>query len=412
MIIPSIDLIDGRAVQLRQGKDLILTEDRHPLELVEEFNRYGEVAVIDLDAAMGKGDNLPLIRQLCRRANVRVGGGIRTVERAKTLLRAGAKSLIIGTAATPDFLEQLPYDRVMVAIDHEDGEVVDHGWANSTGENILTRAERLAPYCGAFLCTFVATEGTLEGMDLEAVKRLRDQVGRPLTVAGGVANTTEAAAISRLGVDVQVGMALYTGQLNLADAVIQALDFEKCPHMPTVVQDVSGQVLMLAYSTPESLKMALDEGKGIYYSRSRGEVWWKGATSGNEQALVSCRVDCDRDTLLFTVKQTGEGACHRGSYSCFDGLHAQPSFSLPALFDILNGRFRHAPEGSYTARLFADRGLLLKKLMEEAFEVTQAPDQDNLIWEISDAVYFLSVLAVAEGVTWQDIVAELGGRHK
>jgi phosphoribosyl-ATP pyrophosphohydrolase len=411
MIIPSIDLMGGKAVQLRQGKDLVLTADRDPIELAKEFNRHGEIAVIDLDAALGKGDNLDLIRDICRVADVRAGGGIRDAERANLLLRAGAKRLIIGTSATPEFLSQFPAARLMVALDHKGGKVVDSGWTRETEETLIERATRLAPYCGSFLCTFVDTEGTLKGMDLEKLSEIQKQISRPLTVAGGVATTEEAAAISRLGLDVQVGMALYQGHLDLSDAIVQSLDFDKCPQMPTIVQDDAGQVLMLAYSTPESLRLALKEGRGIYFSRSRNSLWKKGETSGHVQELLKVRTDCDRDSILFTVKQDSV-ACHTGAYSCFDAGMTEPQNGLPGLFKTIQGRKENPPEGSYTKKLFENREYLLRKIMEEAFEVTRSPDRQNLVWEISDTIYHMGVLGVAEGVEWKDIESELGGRRK
>ncbi|MEB3287017.1 MAG: bifunctional phosphoribosyl-AMP cyclohydrolase/phosphoribosyl-ATP diphosphatase HisIE [Vampirovibrionales bacterium] len=412
MIIPSIDLISGKAVQLRQGKELKLVDDRCPIALATEFNRYGEVAVIDLDAALSKGDNLELIRKLCRVADVRAGGGIRDIERARILLRAGAKQIIVGTAATPEFLSQLPKSRVLVALDCDaNGIVLDKGWTDSTGETVIDRAKRLAPYCGGFLCTFVAQEGTMQGLPIDQVKRLQAEIDLPLTVAGGVATTEEASAIARLGVDVQVGMALYTGKLKLAESVINSLDFDKQSLIPTIVQDVAGEVLMLAYSSKESLMLALEEGRGIYFSRSRNEIWRKGETSGNRQTLLSCRTDCDRDALLFTVSQNGP-ACHTQAYSCFGSGVRSPRFSMPALMETLRQRQADAPENSYSAKLFAKRPMLLKKIMEEAYEVVSAPDRDNLVWEIADTLYFMSVLATAEGVEWQEVVDELGGRVK
>jgi phosphoribosyl-ATP pyrophosphohydrolase len=411
MLICSIDLIDGQAVQLRQGKEHVLTSPTDPVELARQFNRYGEVAVIDLDAAMGKGDNLDLVRRICQVAEVRVGGGIRDAGRAQELLRAGARQLIIGTAATPELLSQLPAARVMVALDQIQGQVVDHGWTQSTGEGVLERARRLAPYCGSFLCTFVEDEGGMGGFDMERVRGLAQALPHPVTVAGGAANGAEIAAISRLGHDVQVGMALYTGAIDPARVVTDSLDFDKLPLIPTIVQDRSGQVLMLAYSSPQSLQRALSEGRGIYYSRSRQEIWEKGKTSGHEQALIACRTDCDRDSLLFVVDQVGS-ACHRDSYSCFGGPLAAPRFSLPALFDILRRRKAHSPEGSYTAKLFADRKLLRRKIMEEAFEVATFADRRELVWEVADALFFMSTLAVDEGIEWSEIEAELGGRHK
>lgn len=411
MIIPSIDLMGGRAVQLREGKEHVLTSDIDPIELAKTFNRYGEVAVIDLDAAMGKGDNLPLIRELCKVADVRAGGGIRDKERGKALLRAGAQRIIVGTAATPELLSEFPKERVMVALDHRHGEVVDLGWTRGTGETLQDRAARLAPYCGSFLCTFVAEEGTLKGMDVPQVSALAKSLPCPVTVAGGVASTEEVVALSRLGLDVQVGMALYKGLLDPVQSVVQSLDFEKCPQIPTIVQDEAGQVLMLAYSTPESLTQALTTGEGTYFSRSRNELWVKGKTSGHTQQLVSCRVDCDRDSLLFTVRQTGP-ACHTEAYSCFGSGLKDAKFSLPGLFDIIEGRKAQMPEGSFTTKLLKNRKFLQRKIMEEAFEVCSAENNDELTWEIADVLYFMSVLAVDEGLDWPQIVAELGGRHK
>jgi phosphoribosylformimino-5-aminoimidazole carboxamide ribotide isomerase len=411
VIIPSIDIIDGQAVQLRQGKERVLTDSRDPLELVKEFNRYGEVAVIDLDAALGKGDNLDLIRQMCRHGDLRVGGGIRSVERGQQLLRAGAKSLIIGTAATPGFLSHFAPERVMVALDHVDGEVVDKGWTQGTGETILDRAARVADHCSGFLCTFVEDEGCMKGIKEEEAVALAKQLPHPVTVAGGVCKGDEVIRLSQAGLDVQVGMAMYTGQLDPIEVVVGSLDFEKCPHMPTVVIDQSGQLLMQAYSTPESLTLALKEGKGIYFSRSRQELWEKGKTSGHTQKMLSCRTDCDRDSLVFRVEQTGK-ACHRESYSCFGSQRNAPEFSLHRLFDILKSRKANSPEGSFSAKLFADRKLLQRKIMEEAFEVVTYADRRELVWELADSIFFMSALAVDEGIELQEIIDELGGRHK
>jgi phosphoribosyl-ATP pyrophosphohydrolase len=416
VIIPSIDLMDGQAVQLKQGKEKILTAERTPHELVQEFNRFGDVAVIDLDAALNTQkdsepvDNLVLIKTLCRDGNVRVGGGIRTVERGKALLRAGAQKLIIGTSAEPDFLMHFPASRVLVALDHlKSGEVVDHGWTKGTGESILARAKRLAPYCSGFLVTFVEDEGCMAGMCPDAVLTLKEQLPHPVTVAGGINTTENAVAVMTQGVDVQVGMALYTGKLSLSTALVQSLDFQKQHGLiPTIVQDVhTKQVLMLAYSSPESLAAALDQGKGIYFSRSRKGMWEKGETSGHTQKLISARVDCDQDTLLFQVEQIGP-TCHTGAATCF----GDAQFTMTTLFETLRHRKQDLPTGSFSAQLFTNRKKLLRKVMEEAFEVATCNNRDELVWEIADLIYMTSVLAVDEGLNWQDLVNELGGRHR
>ncbi|MBX9724414.1 MAG: phosphoribosyl-ATP diphosphatase [Candidatus Obscuribacterales bacterium] len=411
MLIPSIDLQNGRAVQLRQGKEFVLESERDPVELAQEFSRYGEIAVIDLDAALGTGSNLDLIKRICRVADARVGGGIRDYERGRELLRAGAKQIIIGTAANADFLAKFPVEKVMVALDQKKGEVFDRGWVNATGESFIERAKRLAPLCAGFLTTFIEAEGRMGGMDVEMVKDLQSQVKKPLTVAGGIANTDEIIEISKLGIDVQVGMALYTGKIDLAQSVVGAVSFGKDGLSPTIVQDEHGQVLMLAYSNVESLTRALKEGKGIYYSRSRKEIWEKGLTSGSTQELLSCRLDCDRDAILFTVRQT-RSACHNDTYSCFGTATANKKFNLHRLFETLKDRKKNAPPKSYSATLFADRKELLAKISEEAEEVMNFRDTENLRWEIADVLFFMSVLAVDEGIEWKEIEAELGGRHK
>ena len=299
----------------------------------------------------------------------------------------------------------------MVAIDHRHGEVTDHGWQSTTGETVDARVERLRDYCGGFLCTFVEQEGGLKGIPLDQVKELKKKIDKPLTVAGGVRSEEEIVEISKMGIDVQVGMALYKGLVDPIQAVIDSLTFDEDGLIPTIVQDASGQVLMMAYSSPQSLVKALREGKGIYWSRSRQELWEKGKTSGNAQELISCRADCDRDTLIFRVRQTN-GACHTNAYSCFGTATGTQNFSLPNLFELMKSRKKELPDGSYTSQMFKDCKKLLKKIHEEAFEVVNYESRENLRWEIADLIYFLSILAVDEGIEWKDIENELAGRRK
>lgn len=405
--------MNGKVVQLRQGKELVLQSDADPVALARELNRYGEVAVVDLDAALGRGNNRDLIEQICRVADVRVGGGIRDVEIGKSFLRAGAKSIVVGTAAEPQFLENFPASRVIVALDHVDGTVVDKGWQQSTGESVMDRAQRLAPMCGGFLVTFVKTEGMLQGLPIDTMKADLLALQKPITVAGGIATSAEIAQISGDGFDVQVGMALYQGKVDPAETVVSCVfaGREEDALIPTVVQDPSGQVLMVAYSNRDSLYQALTKGRGVYFSRSRNEIWEKGLTSGNKQTLISCRTDCDRDALVFRVQQLGP-ACHTGAYSCFDQTRETKAFSVPTLFDTLKDRKAKPTAKSFSGKLFADREMLLSKIREEAEEVCTYSSRENLRWEIADVLYFLSVLAVDEGISWSEIEAELGARSR
>ncbi len=138
MIIPSIDLVGGRAVQLIGGEAEAI-DAGDPVPILRRFSIAGEVAVIDIDAARGEGTNEAIIRDLCRRAPIRVGGGIRDAQTALAWLDAGASKVIIGTAAAPELLSQLPADRVIAALDSRDGRVVTHGWRTNTAESVLTR---------------------------------------------------------------------------------------------------------------------------------------------------------------------------------------------------------------------------------------------------------------------------------
>ncbi len=411
MIVPSIDIMGGKVVQLKQGKELMLEVDKDPVELARELNRVGEICVIDLDAALGKGSNKDLIKAICKVADARVGGGIRNKELGIEYLKAGAKRLIFGTAASPELLGNFHPDDCMVALDNVDGEVVENGWTTGSGESIADRSARLAPYCESFLMTFVNTEGTMQGLPQEEIKKFAGGLSKAVTVAGGAASEQEIVELNKKNIDVQVGMGMYTGKIDPKNVLLSCIDFDKLPNklVPTVVQDEYGEVLMMAYSSRESLAEAVKNGKGIYYSLSRDELWEKGATSGCTQELVSARFDCDSDCLLFTVKQKGS-ACHNDTYTCFSSTKT-PSFKMQELFGVLKDRKEKKPEGSYSAKLFKDRQMLLDKIEEESKEVLTYTSKDNLRHEIADLLFFVSTLAVDEGIEWQDIVNELRGRR-
>jgi phosphoribosyl-ATP pyrophosphohydrolase/phosphoribosyl-AMP cyclohydrolase len=404
VIVPSIDLRGGKAVQLRQGREHVLERD-NVVDLAIQFGRYGEIAVIDLDAAFGEGDNLELILKLVRLARCRVGGGIRDIDRAQRLLRGGAACVIIGTAATPELLAQLPRDRVLVALDERGGRVAVDGWRGTADETPLERATRLAPYCSGFLATQIEREGMLGGIDLERAAELRGGVQGRLTVAGGITTVDEIVALDRLGIDAQVGMALYTGALDPADAFCATIDWSK-GLVPTVVCDRRDRsIRMLAYSSRESLGAALREGAGIYWSRSRNELWRKGATSGATQILVRVETDCDRDALTFYVDQSGP-TCHTGEARCFSGAE----FTWSTLLERIERRSSSSEERSYTRKLLNDPALLRSKLLEEADEVAEAVSHDEVAWECADLLYFLSVRMHAAGVRIDDVMAQLASR--
>lgn len=406
MIVASIDLRGGKAVQLRQGQYPVL-EREDVLDLATRFGRLGDIAVIDLDAAFGEGQNTDLILELCRIARCRVGGGIRDVERAKRYLRGGAASIIIGTAAGEDLLRQLPRERVLVALDARGGRVAVDGWRRTTGETPLERAARLGAHCGGFLYTDIEREGMLGGIDLVAAAQLRERITGSLTFAGGITSSEEIVALDRLDIDAQVGMALYTGRIDPVDAAVATVDFSRGNGLvPTIVCDATdGGVRMLAYSNETSLRIALREGIGAYWSRRRDAIWRKGETSGATQRLVRMEIDCDRDALIFYVEQTG-ATCHTGAERCF----GNPAFSWSTLVSRIEARARSGNERSYTRKLLADSNLLRAKLLEEAAEVADAQTHDEVAWECADLLYFLSVRMQQAGIRIDDVMAQLAAR--
>lgn len=392
MIVPSIDLQGGSTVQLVGGVEKAL-DAGDPRVVAERFAPAGTLAVIDLDAAMGVGDNRALVEDLVRRHRVRVGGGIRTVEAARRWLDLGAEAVILGTAARPELLRQLPRERVIAAVDAVNGEVVVEGWTTRTGASLLDTVRSLAPYVGGFLVTFVEREGRLGGTDLRQVPALVAAAGEArVTVAGGVTTAEEVAALDALGVDAQVGMALYTGRLTLGAAVAAPLVSDRPDGLwPTLVCDPHGVALGLAWSNLESLERALETGTGVYWSRRRG-LWEKGKTSGAQQRLLRVDLDCDRDALRFVVEQQGAGFCHLETWSCFGNAGG-----VAALDRTLQARVCSAPAGSYTARLLSDPSLLRAKLMEEAGELMAASGPEDVAAEAADLVYFTLVAAAAGG---------------
>lgn len=397
--------MDGEAVQLIGGKERALSAG-DPRPLAERFGRIGEIAVIDLDAALGTGSNEETIRDLLPLAKCRVGGGIRSVDRAIEWLDAGAHKVILGTAATPEVLSQLPPERTIVALDSYDGEVVTHGWTKGTGARVEDKLAELRDHTTGFLLTFVEREGQMLGADEDTMRRYLAAAGdASVTFAGGISSAEEIGRIHNLGADAQVGMALYRDEISLTDAVAATLSSDRPDGLwPTVVTNQRGQTLGLAYSNAESLAETVESGNVHYWSRSRG-LWHKGATSGSTQQLISVDSDCDNDTLRFTVEQSGRGFCHLDQSSCFGDLDG-----FTELERRLWDRVQDAPEGSYTRRLFDDAPLLAGKIAEEATELNEAIDRADIVHEAADVLFFVMTRLAAEGIPLDEIERELDRR--
>ena len=427
MVISSIDLKGGHVVQLKNGKDLVLQRDDAD-SLISEFNKYGEVAVIDLDAALGNTDekgntaNTDLLKSLLRRGNVRVGGGIRTVKKARELVSLGAEKVIIGSAAwnldrknggsilNTEFLDELASSigkqRIIISVDAINGKIAVKGWTETADISLIEGAHEAEKYASELLFTCVEKEGCMQGTDMDMVKQLRGSVKCRVVAAGGVNSLEQIVQLEKLHCDVQLGMA---GAVNLKESFISCIDWEKINGMvPIIAQSPAGEVLMMGYSNKEALEKTFELGKLTFFSRTRNTLWTKGETSGHFLELVKMRADCDRDTILATVIPHG-GVCHTGSFNCFSS-EADEKSSMERLYGTIAERFANPRPGSYTATLNDKR--VREKILEEAEELTEAEGKDEVIWETADLLYFASVLMYKEGVTWQDVYNELDRRHK
>lgn len=224
MLIPSIDLQGGRIVQLVQGERLAI-ESAAIDDWIERFRGWPKVQLIDLDAAKGAGDNRDIVARVCAELPCRVGGGIRTLERAREVLALGATHVILGsalfqggtvdTALAARLQQALGRDRLIAAVDSREGQVVIHGWRTRLPLTAVEAVRQLEPFVGAFLYTHVDREGLLQGTDFEAIEAVRLATTRPVIAAGGVTTMEEVERLDRLGVDAVVGMALYTGRIRL-----------------------------------------------------------------------------------------------------------------------------------------------------------------------------------------------------
>ena len=224
MLIPSIDLKGGQLVQLVQGKQLAFATDDVDA-WVDRFLGFPCVQLIDLDAAMGSGINDSLVRHVAPQLPCRVGGGIRTVERAREVLDYGATAVIIGSSLfregrpDTDFADALANtigaDRVIAAVDSKGGHVVIKGWTETTMLTAIDAVHVLEPFCGEFLYTHVDKEGLMQGTDMEAIMAVRRATSRRVTAAGGITTQQEVDQLDDAGVDAVVGMAIYTGRLDI-----------------------------------------------------------------------------------------------------------------------------------------------------------------------------------------------------
>lgn len=225
MIIPCIDLMDGKVVQLVQGREKVL--ERSAQDMLNLFHGFEQIQVIDLDAAMGRGSNDSLVEHFAQSATIRAGGGVRTLDRANELIRQGVYRVIVGTAAFSSqglnvaFLQELSRsigsENLTIALDSKSGHIVVNGWNQATEWTAGDVIGQLEPFCSGFLCTYVDKEGMMQGTDLKWFESLRHTTSHELIAAGGITTLDDVKSLTALNIHCAIGMSIYTGKLSLDD---------------------------------------------------------------------------------------------------------------------------------------------------------------------------------------------------
>jgi phosphoribosyl-ATP pyrophosphohydrolase len=402
-----MELRGGRVVTA-QADGSYHTHEDDPVELARALYRLGEIVVIDLDAAVGEGNNLEIIREICRVVECRVGGGIRDEQRGDRLLRAGAKQLLVGTGADESLLARFPRKKVLVVMDIQDGRVVRKGWSEETDIDPVDLAMRLREHCDGFVYTLVGHRARMERAELQRFEQLKSALpGHRLTAAGGFSTVEDLRELDRMGLDGQVTYGHPPCGTNLAEAFVSVLDFEKSSGLVSVVvQDTTGQVLSLMHANRDAVLMSVQTGMATYWSAGQGKIFTKGQSSGNTQDVVTVRPDCTRGVLLLTVIPTGP-SCHLGRYSCFDDL----SYNLHRVEQLMRDRKdQEDPRKSFTQLMLADRTAIKQRIREEAEALVGAGSRDEVLWETADLLYFVLLNLVHEDLSLDDVNRELRGR--
>lgn len=336
-IFPAIDIKDGNCVRLVKGDYSTAHKvAENPIDTARSFEAAGAewIHMVDLDGAKDAAlVNKDIFVQVAKETGlkVEVGGGIRTMEAVDYYISNGISRVILGSAAVknPEFAKEAVAkygDKIAIGIDARNGMVAAEGWLDTSDVYFVDLAKEMEKIgVKTIIFTDISRDGTLSGPNLDQLREINSAVSCDIIASGGVSGIDDIIALRNEGLYGTIaGKAIYTGDLDVADAIAKGAEprdlskyFAKAELIPAIVQEAStGEVLMLAYMNEESMRLTLETGYTWFWSRSRQELWNKGATSGHLQKIVSISGDCDDDTLLIKVEQIG-AACHTGNHSCF-----------------------------------------------------------------------------------------------
>lgn len=446
-VIPCLDVKNGRVV--KGVKFEALKDQGDPVDAARAYDAQGadELVFLDISATVeGRRTMLDVVARVADEVFIplTVGGGVSDVEHARDLLMAGADKVAVNSAAVKDpallgrLAARFGSQCVVLAVDAKrvDGgrfEVFTHAGKKATGKDALDWcAEGVAAGAGEILLTSIDKDGTRSGYDTELLAAVRARVSVPVVASGGAGSPQHFVDAVKAGASAVLAAGLFHEKRLTIDEVKRALTAAGIPArsrreplplegmprfddkglLPAILVDASsGEVLTLAYMNAESLEKTRTTRETWLWSRSRQELWHKGATSGHTQEVVSLALDCDGDALVVRVLPHGP-ACHEGTRSCFRGMAGG---AMVALDDVLASRAERRPPGSYVSSLLADDNKRNKKLGEEMAELIRALhvlDDDAVAEEAADVLFHVAVALRARGVPLARVMDKLRGRAR
>ena len=378
-------------------KNQIKNDENFIINYAIRINQFGSAVLSNFPS-----DNL--LKKVCSVAECYLIMNSPNFETIKSVLQMGVKKVIIPEKEVKNIGQKISKKIIIARITLQKMSLLNNNLKNLT-EELEEIINRVNPYCSELLIDYDDEINTDKSILLGILNIISSFNQNSITFLD--LNSTITKELEMKGINPLISAQNILEEKEMITIFKSVLDFQKQEGLiPTIVQDEHNQILMLAFSSQDSLTQALVQKRGIYYSRSRKSIWVKGETSGNYQTLYQARYDCDRDALLFIVRQSGD-ACHLPRYSCF----GNKEFRLSDLYDIIQDRILNPVANSYTSKISKDEQLVIEKIREESNEVINYTDDKNLAWEIADLVYFILVLMAKKGIKLQDILNELWSRR-
>jgi phosphoribosyl-ATP pyrophosphohydrolase/phosphoribosyl-AMP cyclohydrolase len=375
-------------------KNQLKFDENFIINYAKSINYFGSVVISDISS-------LNLLKGICKVAECNLMMNSPSIETIRSVLQKGVKMIIIPEKKVADISNTISKNIIIAKITLTS---LNNNLSDVKAE-LKEKINRVVPYCSEILIDYDEDLNIDERTVLAVIDYISDFNNYPLTFLD--INNKFTGLLEKKGVNPFIWSSGLFNEKEMLQIFITTLDFQKLEGLiPTIIQDDHGKILMLAFSSQDSLTQALIQKKGIYYSRSRKSIWIKGETSGNYQTLNKVRYDCDQDALLFNVHQEGV-ACHLKRYSCF----GNKEFELTDLYEIIQDRILNPVTSSYTSKISKDEGLIIEKIREESNEVINYTNDENLIWEIADLLYFIMVLMAKKGISLQDLLNELWSRR-